>query len=83
VAESEEGAMLEAIALFQAVREGKQTLATQLLETAAQPETVTRCLLRMLGVYLRGEDPEKLDRFIAAAHRAGVPPELNSRHSLP
>ena len=44
------------------------------LRTSSDPETVMLNLLRMLGVYLRGEAPDKLDHFIAASHRAGPPP---------
>lgn len=77
-----QGAWLEAITLFQAVREGNQPAAKQLLETSADRDRVIGNLLSMLGVFLRGEDADKLDRFIAASHRAGPPPAFGSRPSL-
>lgn len=81
--EHRQGSWLEAITLFQAVREGDQRTACRLLESTTDYESVTMNLLSMLGVYLRGEEPEKLDRFIAAAHQAGPPPRYGSRPSLP
>lgn len=76
-------AWLEATALFQAVREGNQPAAKQLLETSADRDRAVGNLLSMLGVFLRGEDADKLDRFIAASHRAGPPPTFGSRPFLP
>ncbi|MFD8741148.1 hypothetical protein ACFV06_40465 [Streptomyces sp. NPDC059618] len=69
-----EGAWLEAITLFQSVRDADHAAAARLLRTSSDPETVMLNLLRMLGVYLRGEAPDKLDHFITASHRAGPPP---------
>lgn len=70
----DEGPWLEAIALFESVREGRQAEAGQLLATSSDQQALMGNLLRMLGVYLRGEEGSKLDRFIAASHRAGPPP---------
>lgn len=81
VDERNEGAWLEAITLFQSVRDADHDAAARLLRTSSDPETVMMNLLRMLGVYLRGEASDKLDRFIAASHRAGPPP--NPRPPLP
>lgn len=72
--ERSEGTWLEAIALFETVRKGDQAASAQLLSTATEPDIVMLHLLRMLGVYLRGEDKDKLERFVAAARRAGPPP---------
>lgn len=69
-----EGAWLEAITLFQSVRKADHDAAGRLLRTSSDPEAVTLNLLRMLGVYLRGEASDKLDHFINASHRAGPPP---------
>ena len=74
VGERGEGAWLEAITLFQTVRDADRDSAARLLRTSSYPEAVMLNLLRMLGVYLRGEAPDKLDHFIAASHRAGPPP---------
>ena len=74
VGERSEGAWLEAITLFLSVRVADLAAAARLLRTSSDPETVMLNLLRMLGVYLRGEAPDKLDHFIAASHRAGPPP---------
>ncbi|MBF9337259.1 hypothetical protein G3N30_13895 [Microbacterium lacticum] len=81
VGERGEGAWLEAITLFQSVRDADHAAAARLLRTSSDPEGVMLNLLRMLGVYLRGEAPDKLDHFIAASHRAGPPP--NPRPPLP
>ena len=72
--ERSEGVWLEAITLFQSVRDADHDAAAHLLRTSSDPEAVTLNLLRMLSVYLRGEAPDKLDHFIAASHRAGPPP---------
>lgn len=72
--ERNEGAWLEAIALFQSVRDADHDVAARLLSTSSDSEVVMLNLLRMLGVYLRGEERDKLDRFVAASHRAGPPP---------
>lgn len=74
-----EGAWLEAITLFQSVRDADHDAAARLLRTSSDPEAVMLNLLRMLGVYLRGEASDKLDHFIAASHRAGPPPGLGPR----
>ncbi len=74
VDERSEGAWLEAITLFQSVRDADHDAAARLLRTSSDPEAVMLNLLRMLGVYLRREAPDKLDHFIAASHRAGPPP---------
>lgn len=78
-----EGSWLESITLFQAVREGEQKHAIKLLETSRDREEVTRGLLSLLGVYLCGEDPTKLDHFIAVSHRMGPPPRYGSGPYLP
>ncbi|SJM71556.1 hypothetical protein [Gulosibacter sp. 10] len=83
MAERDEGTWMEAIALFQSAREGEHEAAAQLLRTTSDPEAVALSLLRMLGVYLRGEEPEKLDRFIDASHRAGPPPAPGAGPRLP
>lgn len=72
--ETREGVWLEAIALFETVREGDHRAAATLLATATNRDAVMLSLLRLLGIYLRGEDGDKLDRFLAASHRAGPPP---------
>ena len=72
--ERNEGAWLEAITLFQSVREADHDVAARLLRTSSNPEAVMLNLLRMLGVYLRGEADDKLDRFIDASYNAGPPP---------
>lgn len=83
MAEHDEGAWMEAIALFQTARDGEQDVARRLMRSASDPEAVTLSLLRMLTVYLRGEEPEKLDRFIDASHRAGPPPLPGTGPRLP
>lgn len=72
--EHSEGVWLEAIVLFETVRAGDQRAAATLMATATNPDAVMLSLLRLLGIYLRGENVDKLDRFVAAAHRAGPPP---------
>lgn len=79
----DDGAWLEAIALFQAVRESNQPSASRLLESAANRDAVIGGLLSMLGMFLRAEDPAKLDQFIAASHHAGPPPAYGARPFLP
>lgn len=79
VDERSEGAWLEAITLFRSVRDADYDGAARLLHTSSDPEAVMLSLLRMLGVYLRGEASDKLDRFIAASHRAGPPPRPGPR----
>lgn len=71
---SREGAWLEAIGLFQQARAGDQLAAMRLLETSADPAAVVHGLLRMLVVFLRGEDADKLERFLDASLHAGAPP---------
>lgn len=71
---SREGAWLEAIGLFQQARAGDHLAAMRLLETSADPAAVVHGLLRMLVVFLRGEDADKLERFLDASLRAGAPP---------
>lgn len=71
---SREGSWLEAIGLFQQVRNGDHLAGMRLLETSADPDGVMHGLLRMFTVFLRGEDPSKLDRFVDASFRAGPPP---------
>lgn len=58
--DSNMGAWLEAIALFETAREGDYLASAR----------------RLLAVYLHDESPEKLDRFIATSHRVGPPPLL-------
>lgn len=72
--EHSEGAWLDAVTLFQSVRDADHDAAARLLRTSSDPEAVVLNLLGMLGVYLRGEAPDNLDHFIAASHRAGPPP---------
>lgn len=79
----DDGAWLETIALFQAVREGNQPAALRLLETTSNRDAVIGGLLSMLGMFLRAEKAGKLDRFIAASHRAGPPPAYGLRPFLP
>lgn len=69
-----EGAWIEAIALFQSARHGDHASADRLLGSSSDPAAVVAGLLTLLGVYLRGEDPTKLDGFVAASHRVGPPP---------
>ena len=70
------GAWLEAIALFETAREGDYLASARLVRSSANPEDVTLNLMRLLAVYLHDESPEKLDRFIATSHRVGPPPLL-------
>lgn len=82
----DDGTWLEAIALFEAIREGNQPAALRLLGSAANRDAVIGGLLSMLGMLLRAEDataPGKLDRFVAASHRAGPPPAYGARPYLP
>ncbi|MGO2747119.1 pyridoxamine 5'-phosphate oxidase family protein [Microbacterium sp.] len=71
---SREGTWLESIGLFQQTRAGDHQAAMRLLETSADPATVVHGLFRMLVVFLRGEDADKLERFVDASLRAGAPP---------
>lgn len=73
------GTWCEAIALFAEVHEGRRREAAHLASTAGNPEALLADLLRLLGVFLRGEPHGKIERFLAAAHRAGPPP----RHAPP
>ncbi|OAV62948.1 hypothetical protein A6F49_03880 [Enteractinococcus helveticum] len=68
-----EGAWLEAIGIFQQVRSGDHQRAMKLLVTSADPPAVMQNLLRLLVVFLRGEDSRKLERFLDASFRAGPP----------
>lgn len=65
---------LEAIVLFQQLRNGDHATARRLIATSADPDLVVDDLLRMLVIFLRGEDVGKIDRFVEVAHRAGPPP---------
>ncbi|GAB3133738.1 hypothetical protein GCM10027289_24110 [Tsukamurella serpentis] len=78
-----EGAWLEAIGLFGAVREGRQQSAWRLLQTSSEPDLVVGNLLSLLGVLLHGISPDDLDRFVDAAHQAGPPPPFGLRPDLP
>lgn len=69
-----ESAWLEAIALFQEVRDGNHLAATALVNTCKDHDLVVSNLLRMMSVFLRGEETDKLDRFVESSHRAGPPP---------
>lgn len=71
---SNEGTWLEAIALFEQARAGEHLSAMRLLETSTDPAKVVHGLLRMLAVFLRGEEPQKLDRFLDASFNTGPPP---------
>ena len=71
--DSNMGAWLEAIALFETARE---LASARLVRSSTNPEDVTLNLMRLLAVYLRDESPQKLDRFIATSHRVGPPPLL-------
>ncbi|MFI8595660.1 hypothetical protein ACIGCK_14665 [Microbacterium sp. NPDC078428] len=78
----DDGAWLETIALFEAIREGNQPAAHRLLSSSAKRDAVLGGLFSMLGVFLRGEDASgraKLDHFIEASHRAGPPPAFGAR----
>lgn len=79
----DEAAWQQTIALFQAVREGNQPAAERLLNGNADRDAVIGGLLSMLGMFLRTEDPDKLDRLIAASRRAGPPPAYGTRPFLP
>lgn len=79
----DEGTWLESIALFQAIREGNQPAAVQLLHSSTNRDAVISGLLSILGMFLRAEDPAKLDKLIAASHRAGPPPAYGARPYLP
>lgn len=65
---------LEAIGLFQQLRNGDHEMARRLIATSANPDLVVDDLLRMLVIFLRGEDVGKIDHFVEVAHRAGPPP---------
>lgn len=70
-----DGLWIEAVALFRAAQESKHHEAQSLLGSSTDPATVVRYFLRLVGIYCRGENPTKLERFASAAHRAGPPPE--------
>lgn len=78
-----EGSWLESITLFQAIRNGEQRHAINILQTSQNRDEVARGLLSLLGVYLRGEETAKLDHFIAVSHRMGPPPQYGSGPSMP
>lgn len=65
---------LEAVGLFQQLRNGDYETARRLIATSASPDLVVDDLLRMLVVFLRGEDVGKIDRSVEVALRAGPPP---------
>lgn len=75
----EQGAWAETVDLFSAVREGRQQAARRLLETTATPGLVIGNLLSLLGVLVRGIDPDELDHFVEAARRVCPPPEFGLR----
>lgn len=64
----------EAIGLFQQLRDGDYVTARQLIATSADSDRVVDDLLRMLIVFLRAEESDKIDRFVEVAYRAGPPP---------
>ncbi|MDO4611183.1 hypothetical protein [Corynebacterium sp.] len=70
----DDGAWIEAISLFRHVWAGDCVGGMRLLETSGERDAVTWGLLRMLSVFLRGEEPEKVDAFVDAAFRMGPPP---------
>lgn len=74
---------LEAIGLFEQLRSGDYATARRLLQTSGEPEVVLDNFMRMIVVFLRGEEPEKMDRFVSAAYRNGPPPQppTFARHS--
>lgn len=78
-----DGIWLEAITLFQAIREGNQPAAKRLLDSTAHRDEVLEGLLSMFGIFLRGQKAAELDHFISAAHRAGPPPPFGARPYLP
>ncbi|MGP5072230.1 hypothetical protein ACTXOR_12125 [Arthrobacter rhombi] len=78
-----DGIWLEAITLFQAIREGNQPAARRLLDSSAHRDEVFEGLLSMLGIFLRGQQAAELDHFISAAHRAGPPPPFGARPYFP
>lgn len=65
---------LEAIGLFQQLQNGDYLTVRRLIETSAAPDDVVDDLLRMLIVFLRGEAPDKIERFVETAYRIGPPP---------
>lgn len=73
------GSWLEAISVFDAVRQGQRQTAGRLLRTAVDPDRVTGDLLSLLGVLLRGADATELDLFLEAARLAGPPPPIQCR----
>lgn len=74
-----EGAWLEAISMFEAVRRGERQTASRLLQTTVDSDRVTSNLLSLLGVLVRGMETADLDRFIESARRAGPPPPIENR----
>lgn len=76
-------AWIEAIVLFQTIREGNQPAAKRLLDSSSSRDEVVERLLSMLGVFLRSQKPTELDHFITTAHRAGPPPKFGARPYLP
>ena len=71
--DSNMGAWLEAIALFETAREGDYLASSRLVRSSANPEDVTLNLMRLLAVYLRDESPQKLDRFICLLYTSPSP----------
>lgn len=65
---------VEAIGLFQQVASGDYLTARRLLATAADPAGTVDDLMRMLIVFFRDEEDEKIQRFVEAAYRMGPPP---------
>lgn len=74
IQDPQEGTWLEAIGLFQQARAGDPLAGMRLLETSADPARVVHSFLRMLTVFLRGEDADKINHFLDASFRAGPPP---------
>ncbi|WP_038466825.1 hypothetical protein [Arthrobacter sp. PAMC 25486] len=65
------GERVESIAPFRPVREGEPQAARRLRYTP-QIRNWWAWISSLLGVYRRGTDPEKLDRFAAASPRDHV-----------
>ena len=72
--QAKEGTWLEAIGLFQHAKAGDHLGGMRLLDTSADPKRVVHGLVRMLAIFLRGQDPRKIDQFLDASYRAGAPP---------
>lgn len=74
--QAKEGAWIEAITMFEQVRNGDYGGAAALLHSSREPDLVLNGLLRLLGLFFRGEECAKLEHFAETARKMGPPPAL-------